>query len=306
LRGWVFKASLAFGAMSIGAKVHQILVFSDISKTEQRFRKQLYYLVLGVKYESFQHIDPKSLPSDSCEIDVSQFAGQNGLSAGACKQESRLKVICRAIFGECWCWFTPEEKRNRFLSDTKDEDSPTERVQGDEDSPTECVQGDLKCHIGNSGTKQVEMKELKVSTISNLNGESSGSHAHAAALRSPAGLSPTEGSRVRKSIPCIIPKFLRTLSRYNVQESSQHNVLVEEVEASPPIEANVCRRCGAVTEKKLCQTVMNNRLGLVLLPENQKRGEYSPRSVYTPRSIHSSLRDKNSSATSPLTSINYD
>jgi len=206
LRGWVFKASLAFGAMSIGAKVHQILVFSDISKTEQRFRKQLYYLVLGVKYESFQHIDPKSLPSDSCEIDVSQFAGQNGLSAGACKQESRLKVICRAIFGECWCWFTPEEMRNRFMSDTKDEDSPTKHVQGD-----------LKCHNGTSGTRHIDIKELKVSTISNLNGESSGSHTHAAALRSPAGLPPTKGSSVCKSIPYIIPKTLRTLSRYNVQ-----------------------------------------------------------------------------------------
>jgi len=55
-------------------------------------------------------------------------------------------------------------------------------------------------------------------------------------------------------------------------EFSQHNELDEEVEESSPIEANVCRRCGAVTEKKmLCQMMTNNRLSLVLLPEDQKK-----------------------------------
>mmetsp|Transcript_22838 Transcript_22838/g.55439 ORF Transcript_22838/g.55439 Transcript_22838/m.55439 type:complete len:158 (+) Transcript_22838:58-531(+) len=109
--------------------------------------------------------------------------------------------------------------------------------------------------------------------------------------------------KVRSLSQCINGHVINSIkNELNVVlnvESSQHNVLGEEVEASSPIEGNVCRRCGAVTEKKLCQTVMNNRLGLVLLPENQDRGVYTPRSVFISRSMHPSLPDKNNSQTAP-------
>jgi len=208
LRGWVFKASLVIGAMSIGAKVHQILASNDLLKTEQRLRKQLYYLILGVKYKSFQQfLDPKSLQSENDVIDGTTIAGQNGLSAVVCKQESRWKVICRAIFGECWCWFTPEEKRNMFLSrsDTNVEDSLNDHVKRE-----------LKCHNEISGTGQIETKDSNA-RISNVSGERSRSHTHAAALLSSAGLSSMKGCKASKSIPYIIPTTRRKLSRYNVE-----------------------------------------------------------------------------------------
>eukprot|EP00467_Chlorarachnion_reptans_P026391 CAMPEP_0114530062 /NCGR_PEP_ID=MMETSP0109-20121206/25209_1 /TAXON_ID=29199 /ORGANISM="Chlorarachnion reptans, Strain CCCM449" /LENGTH=155 /DNA_ID=CAMNT_0001712589 /DNA_START=421 /DNA_END=885 /DNA_ORIENTATION=- len=140
-----------------------------------------------------------------------------------------------------------------------------------EDSLNDHVKRELKCHNEISGTGQIETKDSNA-RISNVSGERSRSHTHAAALLSSAGLSSMKGCKASKSIPYIIPTTRRKLSRYNVEEFSQHNELDEEVEESSPIEANVCRRCGAVTEKKmLCQMMTNNRLSLVLLPEDQKK-----------------------------------